>query len=555
MSALAPARPAPRRAGTRAPALDLTGTGHLLRFALRRDRVRLAVWTGSLVALHAYFVTALSALYTTPAERQSRAALMESPVSTMMAGPGYGLEDYTVGAMLANELVGWVAIALALLNVTQVVRGTRGEEESGRADLVRAGVVGRHAQAAAAFCAVLLADVAIGLLSALVMVAGGLAVPDSLALGVATVLLGAVFAAVGVVVAQVTQHARGAVGLGVAVLAAAFLARAFGDVQRTHGSWLSWTSPIGWAQQTRAFVDLRWWPLLLHVALAVALLVLGAWLAGRRDVGAGLLAPRPGRAAAVPSLRSPAALAWRQQRTALVWWSAGLGLVWLATGTYLEGVEDMVRELSATNPQVLELFGGRDELVAGFLAVMVRFGVLLAAGYGIAAVLRARGEESSGRLEPVLALPVSRTRWLAAQVGVAALGTGVLVLVTGLTLWLGAVLVGVTDPGPGTYLVAVLAHVPALAVHLGLTAALYAWVPRAAAAVPWALLAFAAVVGVFGPLLDVPAAVAALDPFDAAPRVPLEDVTAAPLLATAAVAAALWALAFAGFRRRDLPAV
>src|SRR5690606_16842505 len=156
---------------------------------------------------------------------------------------------------------------------------------------------------------------------ALVMVGGGLEAADSVALGAATALLGTVFAAVGVVVAQVTEHARGAVGLGVAVLGVTYLARAFGDMQQQHGSWLSWTSPIGWAQQMRAFVDLRWWPLGLHVALVVALLAVGVGLASRRDVGAGLVAPRAGRAVAAPSLRSPFALAWRQQRTALAWWT------------------------------------------------------------------------------------------------------------------------------------------------------------------------------------------------------------------------------------------
>lgn len=535
--------------------MDLTGTGTLLRFVLRRDRVRLAVWTGSVTALYAYFVTALSALYTTAEERQSRAALMGSPVSTLMGGPGYGLDDYTIGAMLSNELIGWVAIAVALLGVLQVVRTTRAEEESGRAELVRAGAVGRHAPAAAAFLAVLIADVAIGLLSAAVMVGGGLAVADSLAVGLATTLVGVVFAAVGVVVAQLTEHARAATGLGVAVLGAAYMARALGDMQQTHGSWLSWTSPVGWAQQMRAFVDLRWWPLALHVALVAVLLVVGTLLASRRDVGAGLLATRPGRADAARTLRSPFALAWRQQRVALLWWTLGLGLLWTASGTYVEGVEEMFAEVSRTNPELLALFGGRDQLVGGFVAVMMLFGMLLAAGYGIAAVLRARSEESAGRLEPVLGLPVSRTRWFAAQVGVAALGTAVLAVTTGGTIWLGAVLVGVGDPGPGTFVTAVLVYLPGLAVYLALTAALYAWVPRAAAPLPWVLLTLGFVVGVFGPLLDVPDGVAAVDPFDAVPRVPIEDVTAGPLLALTALAAALAVLAVVGFRRRDLPAV
>jgi ABC-2 type transport system permease protein len=53
-----------------------------------------------------------------------------------------------------------------------------------------------------------------------------------------------------------------------------------GDGQQLGGSALSWTSPIGWAQQTRAYTDLRWWPLVLcFVGLAVVAYGLraGSW--------------------------------------------------------------------------------------------------------------------------------------------------------------------------------------------------------------------------------------------------------------------------------------
>ena len=56
-----------------------------------------------------------------------------------------------------------------------------------------------------------------------------------------------------------------------------------GDVIDNSGSTLSWFSPIAWAQQMRAFVALRWWPLaLLALVLApvVWLLALPFRLAG-----------------------------------------------------------------------------------------------------------------------------------------------------------------------------------------------------------------------------------------------------------------------------------
>ena len=86
-----------------------------------------------------------------------------------------------------------------------------------------------------------------------------------------------------------------------AVLGAAFLLRAIGDTA-SGLSWLSWLSPIGWAERFRPFAGERWAVLLLPVALLVVLLAAAAALLVRRDLGAGVLAgpprarppPRPG---------------------------------------------------------------------------------------------------------------------------------------------------------------------------------------------------------------------------------------------------------------------
>src|SRR5699024_12121175 len=80
-----------------------TGTGTLVRFVLRRDRVRLSVWILALVGTVAATIPALDEMFATEAERQGRAALMESPTGVVFGGPGYGLADYTLGPMLVRS--------------------------------------------------------------------------------------------------------------------------------------------------------------------------------------------------------------------------------------------------------------------------------------------------------------------------------------------------------------------------------------------------------------------------------------------------------------------
>ncbi len=545
-------------AAARADGGNLTGTGLMLRFMLRRDRVRLVVWAASVSALWGYVVVAFGALYSTPAERQSRADLMGTPTSIMMTGPGYGLDNYTVGAMMANEMLLWVIMALAVMSILEVVRHTRAEEESGRSELMRAGIVGRHAPAVAAMALVVIANTVIAALTVGLLAAGGYDISDSIVLAAGAGLTAVVFGAVATVTCQLTAHGRGASGLAVAALGLAVAVRAVGDIRGAdagqHGSALSWLSPIAWAQQTRVFVDTRVWPLALSVVAVGVLLVVASVLGSHRDYGAGMFADRAGRADARASLRSPTALAWRQQRLSLMWWSVGTGLMWLASGTYLKDIPDMVEKMAADSPVVSEVFGGDggQAVVDGFVYIMLLFAALIALGYGISAVLRARAEETEGRTELVVATPVSRTRWLGAQLGVAGVGTAVLMMVGGLTLAAGAYATGATDPGLGTYVVASLVYLPALGLVLGLTAALFAWVPRWGS-VPWAFLVIAFVVGMFGQALNLPDWVSGLSPLWWVPQMPADDFSWPPVLILTALAAALFTLAFVGFRRRDIP--
>ena len=77
-------------------------------------------------------------------------ARTDNPAAKAFSGPGHGLADYTYGAMMGNEYLGFMLIFVALMSVLIVVRHTRTEEETGRAELIRSGPVGRYAQLTAA---------------------------------------------------------------------------------------------------------------------------------------------------------------------------------------------------------------------------------------------------------------------------------------------------------------------------------------------------------------------------------------------------------------------
>src|SRR5699024_4905575 len=182
---------------------------------------------------------------------------MESPTGVVFGGPGYGLADYTLGPMLVNELTMSLFIALAIMNILHVVRHTRAEEESGRAELLRSSVLGSSAQTSSALLTIALVDLIIGGLIFLSMIAYDLPVPDSLAYGLGLGLGGLAFAAVTAVCAQLAEHARTASGLAFLAIGVFFFVRVVGDMAEPGGTALPWFSPFSWTQQARPFVDRR----------------------------------------------------------------------------------------------------------------------------------------------------------------------------------------------------------------------------------------------------------------------------------------------------------
>ncbi|CAL9470231.1 Multidrug efflux system permease protein [Streptomyces sp. enrichment culture] len=517
----------------------LAGTGVLLRFALRRDRVLIPVWTAVTAVMVLSVPGALESLYGTPAERAGLLRQMETNSSLRaMVGPVFGDSIGALTAWRAGVYAGALAAVTALL---VVVRHTRDEEESGRQELVASGTVGRRAPLTAALLA---AGVACGT-PALLVTAGlagrGLAGASALGLGIAGT--GAVFATTAAVVAQLTGSARAARGLTAAVLGAAFVLRAAGDAAGTGGpSFLTWLSPLGWLENLRAFADERWWVLLLFAGTAVAQGAVAYALAGRRDVGTGLLPARPGPADG--RLGTAGALAWRLQRGGVLGWGAGFLLAGVVFGSMAEGASELAGDNERTR-EIIARMGGQAGLTDAFVSAMVGMFGLVAALYAVASVLRLHGEEASGRAEPVLAGSVGRLRWAAGHLVVAFGGAVLILLLAGLGFALGHG----RDPGP--LLGACLAQVPAVWVVGALAVLLHGLAPRSAP-VAWGVAGAVLLIGWIGPVLDVPRAVLDVSPFGHLPKLPGGEVAWGPVLALTGLAAALTAAGLAGLRRRDV---
>lgn len=455
----------------------------------------------------------------------------------------------TIGGYASWRVGGVLSLFAGFVGALAATRTLRGEEETGRAELVAVGAITRPAILAAKLAAVAAAVVALWFATLIGLAAGRLPVAGSAYLALATVAAAVVYAGVGAVASQLCSTRRGALELAGSVLALDFLLRVVSDTTNHQG--LHWIAPLGWVEELQPFADPRPAVLALPAVLAVALFALALALEGRRDLGVGLLAPRdltlkPG----LRLLRSPTLLALRSERISLTAWVIATGGFAFVIGTVSKSVASA--GLSANVKQQLHKLGSvQIATPSGYIGLTFLFFVLAVSLFCCGQLAAARSEEAEGRLETLFALPQSRTHWLAGRLALAVCGAVVIALAAGLGAAVGASVAGAHVSWP--HLVeAGLNCLPASVLFLGVGALLVATVPRLGVGAAYALVILAFVWELFGALVGVPVWLLAVSPFHQlglVPAAPFRATSAAGMLALGGAAAAA---ALVRFRDRDL---
>jgi ABC-2 type transport system permease protein len=435
---------------------------------------------------------------------------------------------------------------MPLLGIALVARTTRREEEAGRLESLLAGRASRRAPTVASLVlgtsAILVTTVAFAVGLTVFGVPAARSVLYAASLGA----LAFVFAGLAALLAQLTLHARNVYSWSLVILAIAYVVRGVGDVTRT---WITWLSPLGWAEKAAPFGPARWWALLIPVTVGVALTGVSIRLATNRDLGSALVRGGAGPEHASRTLQSPLGLALWIHRSAFLGWLAGSLIL---AGTMGALAQQMVDAMTG-NPALAQAMGVTgDRPQDAFLSVTQLYLAVLACGYVVQSVATMRHEETEGRLEPRLAGAVSRARWLVTHLAV--LVGGLLVIVAA-----GSTLLALTTAWSigsaadvGRVLGAGAAYLPAELVLAGIALAAFGLRPRALATA-WTAFALTTFIAFLGPGLQVAGWVLDLAPTTHIGNPPLGAVHALPLVILSMVAAAFTAAAFTGFRRRGIP--
>jgi ABC-2 type transport system permease protein len=244
---------------------------------------------------------------------------------------------------------------------------------------------------------------------------------------------------------------------------------------------------------------------------------------------------------------------WRLGTPILLVWAAG----GVATGLLATSLSGVLNRLTAANEREVirrlqAVLGGNATLEQAFVATFFGIVGVLAACAAMQVAMRARQEEVRGTAEPVLATPISKTRWL---LGYWIIGAIVLVVVLSASALAGTVgAAAAADPGRliSTTLQAAAAQLPAGLLFLGVTLILFAWLPREMIPLGWTLLGVTAILSVFGPLFGAPDWLVKLSPFAHSPVPAGSGADWSGGFVMLALAAAAAVAAILSMRRREL---
>jgi ABC-2 type transport system permease protein len=217
-------------------------------------------------------------------------------------------------------------------------------------------------------------------------------------------------------------------------------------VNGLHMDPLTVLSPFGWtANHVPLAGEYAWAGLALVGVAAVVLLAVGVEVFARRDLGITAGLGLPGLPASVLGVRGPISRTFGDQLPRALAWGLGLG-VFGAMLTSLVGEMSSQLTGDANLLKVLQTaFPGLDLTTSGgFLQLFIELFYIVAGFAAATFVSKWASDETGGRLEEVLATPLSRSRWVVAG-GIAALGADVVMtLVFALAIGLGSASGGVS---------------------------------------------------------------------------------------------------------------
>jgi len=477
---------------------------------------------------------------------------MQNPAMVAMVGPTAvtTATEYTIGAMYANEMLLFCCLFAMIVSILHVISHTRKEEELGLTELVRSFRVGRQANSLAVMIETVIINLGLSLCISILMIifnVTSITVEGSLLFGLSIGIAGMIAATIALVFAQIMPTSSGATGASLGMVGLLYIVRATTDVSNIN---LSMVNPMGWTYLTYPFTENNWLPLIFGLLFSCIVIVFAFVLEEKRDMGAGYLPEKEGRATAKKSLLSVPGLFIKINKGVIISWlvafvimGAAYGAIYGDMQTFLESNELMKQMFTLTGVSIEVSF------TATIMMVLIELVTILP----IAVVNKLFNEEVRLHLSQLYSTKVTRGQfyWVTIVLAVIVGVVGIVFAAGGL----GATALSVMSNGAtmsiADFLVAGLNYLPSVLFFIGLAALALGWIPKLGKVV-YAYLGYSFVLNYFGGILDLPDWFSKTAIQSWIPRMPTEGFDGTIFIVITLLSISLMLIGYLGYKKRDM---
>jgi ABC-2 type transport system permease protein len=431
---------------TRTSAISrIYGFGSIYAKTIRDSRLAFIIVAGLLGGLALFMGAAISNVFPSPASRLEVDKLIGSLPASMVNLFGKPEKLGTLGGYMSWKYGATFALITAVWSILALSGTLAGEAAKGSLDLVAAAPFGKRRIALEKLAAHLtVLGVAMAIVAFMTTVSsnafGDVALGDQIAplsaIGFALWVgfLALFFGGIAWVLAPILGRggSAGVAGIALAVLWVANGLNTLGPVADL--------SPFRWTVNHIPLVaEYDWAGLALVGVVAAIFLIVGVEVFARRDLGITSGLGLPTLPADVLGVRGPTARAFGDQLPRALSWGIGLGLFGVVLASLVGPMSAQIASDPSLTSMIKNVFPTFDLTSAGgFLQLYVTL-FYIAAGFAAATfVSKWASDETGGRLEEVLATPLTRVRWVIAGAVACVVSVVVMTLLLAAGIGLGA---------------------------------------------------------------------------------------------------------------------
>lgn len=476
---------------------------------------------------------------------------MKNPAMISIVGPTpvKDAAGYTIGAMYSHTMLLFCGLFAMIIAALHVVNHTRKEEESGLTEFVCSYRVGRHANTLALMVEELIIHALLTLLTAGLLASFGVDSMDMAScflFGVSLGLAGIIGAVIALLMAQIMPTATGASGSSLGIIGGLYILRAATDIYDADWSMLN---PMGWSYMTFPFTENNVIPLAYCVIFSVIIIFISLLLERNRDMGAGYLRERAGRAKVKKSLLSVPGLLLRLNRTVIISWLIGFICMGSAYGSIYGEMQSFLdsNELMRTM-FMMEGISVEESFTSVILAVLGGLSAILP----VVIVNKLYAEEANGHMSQVHATKVTRAKlyWTTIVIAVVAGAVGIFASAGSLAAS-GISTMKESNMEISDFLTAGMNYFPAILFVIAIAALVLGWIPKLGRLI-YVYVGYAMMLNYFQGILKLPEWIEKTAIFSWFPRMPMEEFDAVVFFAIMGVSVLLMVVGYIGYKRRDL---